>query len=110
MGRRATASTLLLAMMLAADPYTQPPPKCSTFVPEQLDYADYPEGKSVRIALPSGTLVGTVAGVTHGLLKLSRKPLGRVRKGQVLNVGSDAFTVKRVTMTSLLLRPEARAS
>ena len=109
MSRRAAASTLL-TIMLAADPYIQPPRRCGTFVPEQPDYADYPEGRSVHLALPSGTLVGTVAGVTHGLLKLYCKPLGKVREGQVLNIDSDAFTVKRVAMTSLLLRLEARAS
>ena len=97
-------------MMLAADPYIQPPRRCGTFVPDQPDYTDYPEGCGVCLTLPSSTIVGTVVGVTHGLLKLSCKPLGKVKEGQVLNVDGDTFTVKRVAMASLLLRLEARAS
>lgn len=108
MGRRTNASTLLLAMLLATDPYIQPAKRRGTFVPEQSDYADYPEGRSVRVALPSGTLVATVAGVTHGLLKLNCKPLGKLREGQVLSIGGNTFKVKRVAMASMLLRPEAR--
>lgn len=107
MGKR-DASTLLLGLMLAADPYIQPPPRVGSFVPAQPDYTDYPAGRSVQIVLPSGTLACTAIGVTYGLLKLRCKPLGRVRKGQVLNIGGDTFTVKRVAMASLLLRLETR--
>lgn len=109
MGKR-NASTLLLAMMLVADPHIQPPHKGGTFVPDQPDYTDYPEGRSVCLTLPSSTLVGTVVGVTHGLLKLSCKSLSKVKEGQVLNVGGDTFTVKRVGMASLMLRPHGSRS
>ena len=99
MSRKTTAPTLLSTMMLAADPHIQTARRVGSFVPAQADYTDYPEGKSVRVALPSGTLA---------LMKLSCKPLGKVRKNQVLNVGSTAFSVKRVALASLVLRLEAR--
>ena len=101
-------NALLVAMVLAADPYVRPLPKRSTFVPDHPDYADYPEGRHVRLTLPSGALPCTVAGVTHGLLKLSCKPLSRVREGQALSISGDTFRVERVALASLVLRPEAR--
>lgn len=48
-------NALLVAMVLAADPYVRPLPKRSTFVPDQPDYADYPEGRSAQVETAFGT-------------------------------------------------------